>query len=42
MVKCETTNTTIKIKVTFFTMNFQNLIQKVTLTMLMLMGMKKV
>ena len=23
-VKCETTNTTIKIKVTFFTMNFQN------------------
>ena len=40
MVKCETTNTAIKIKVTFFTMNFQNLSQKVTLTMLMLMDEK--
>ena len=35
MVKCETTNTTVKIKVTFFYNEFSELIQKVTLTMLM-------
>ena len=35
MVKCETTNTTVKIKVTFFYNEFSELIQKVILTMLM-------